>query len=102
MSWKEEGRVGNIMEYDRITYTEFRQPFPLFKDFLYVPEENDIQLEALKGAPILAFHLYKGGVGRTLQMRCQSWDKNCRWIWCLSICGQESVNILYRYYLIQG
>ncbi len=47
---------------------ESPEPFPLFKDFLYVPEENDAHLKALQGVPILAFHSYKGGVGRTLML----------------------------------
>lgn len=57
-----------LNEYDDMTNAQPRQPFPLFKDFLYVSEENDIQLERLKGVPVLAFHSYKGGVGRTLSL----------------------------------
>lgn len=47
---------------------EPKQPFPLFKDFLYVTDENNIDLPELKGAPVMAFHSYKGGVGRTLSL----------------------------------
>lgn len=44
------------------------KPFPLFRDFLYVSSENKEELPALKGAQVLAFHSYKGGVGRTLSL----------------------------------
>lgn len=47
---------------------EPKQPFPLFKDFLYVIDENNTNLPELNGAPVMAFHSYKGGVGRTLSL----------------------------------
>lgn len=45
-------------------------PQPLFKEFLYVNNENNIALKALEeeGVPVTAFHSYKGGVGRTLSL----------------------------------
>lgn len=43
-------------------------PFPLFKDFSYVNDENNVDLHELPGAPVIAFHSYKGGVGRTLSL----------------------------------
>ncbi len=43
-------------------------PFPLFKDFSYVNNENDAHLHELPGVPVVAFHSYKGGVGRTLSL----------------------------------
>lgn len=43
-------------------------PFPLFKDFSYIDAEHKTDLPPLKGAPIVAFHSYKGGVGRTLSL----------------------------------
>ena len=57
-----------LYESDGSIGTEPRYPFPLFKDFLYVPEETNTYLENLEGAPVLAFHSYKGGVGRTLSL----------------------------------
>lgn len=44
------------------------QPFPLFKDFLYVRDEYEADIEELPGVPVTAFHSYKGGVGRTLSL----------------------------------
>ncbi len=58
----------SLYEFDDNSDSESRQPFPLFKDFLYVSGENDIHLDKLQGVPILAFHSYKGGVGRTLAL----------------------------------
>lgn len=43
------------------------KPFPLFKDFSYVREENAEELPLLE-KPVMAFHSYKGGVGRTLSL----------------------------------
>lgn len=47
---------------------ESTKPFPLFKDFSYVVTENVEELPALQGKPVIAFHSYKGGVGRTLSL----------------------------------
>lgn len=44
------------------------KPYPLFKDFSYISDENKIEIPALKGVPVIAFHSYKGGVGRTLSL----------------------------------
>ncbi len=47
-----------------------RNPFPLFKDFTYVKGEagaEKSQLDPLE-IPVVAFHSYKGGVGRTLTL----------------------------------
>lgn len=47
-----------------------RNPFPLFKDFSYVKGEagaEKSQLDSLE-IPVVAFHSYKGGVGRTLTL----------------------------------
>ena len=43
---------------------------PLFKEFLYVNNENRVSLKPLEeeGVPVTAFHSYKGGVGRTLSL----------------------------------
>ncbi len=45
-------------------------PQPLFKEFLYVNNENKVALKPLEeeGVPVTAFHSYKGGVGRTLSL----------------------------------
>lgn len=45
-------------------------PKPLFKEFLYVNQDNNVALKALEeeGVPVTAFHSYKGGVGRTLSL----------------------------------
>lgn len=43
-------------------------PFPLFKDFSYVNNENSVELPKLPGVPVIAFQSYKGGVGRTLSL----------------------------------
>lgn len=47
---------------------EATSPFPLFRDFSYVNGENSVELHELPGAPVIAFHSYKGGVGRTLSI----------------------------------
>jgi len=57
-----------LYESDDSISSEPRYPFPLFKDFLYVSDETDIHLDKLRGVPVLAFHSYKGGVGRTLSL----------------------------------
>lgn len=44
------------------------RPFPLFKDFLYIDRPIETSLPKLSGAPVMAFHSYKGGVGRTLSL----------------------------------
>lgn len=46
------------------------KPFPLFKDFSYVTDENSVKLPELGelDIPVVAFHSYKGGVGRTLTL----------------------------------
>lgn len=46
------------------------KPFPLFKDFSYVTNENSVELPQLDklDIPVVAFHSYKGGVGRTLTL----------------------------------
>ncbi|HBA49670.1 MAG TPA: hypothetical protein DCZ91_18105 [Lachnospiraceae bacterium] len=45
-------------------------PKPLFKEFLYANQDNNVVLKALEeeGVPVTAFHSYKGGVGRTLSL----------------------------------
>ncbi len=40
---------------------------PLFKD-MYTKEEAEVRKEDLPGSPIVVFHSYKGGVGRTLSL----------------------------------
>ncbi len=47
---------------------EIVKPFPLFRDFSYIRMENDEELMEMPGAEIVAFHSYKGGVGRTLSL----------------------------------
>lgn len=47
-----------------------RNPFPLFRDFTYVKGEagaEESQMDSL-AIPVVAFHSYKGGVGRTLSL----------------------------------
>lgn len=46
------------------------KPFPLFKDFTYITAESDVELPDLAPLeiPVIAFHSYKGGVGRTLSL----------------------------------
>jgi len=43
-------------------------PYPLFKDFSYVLQKNDYEPKGLPGVEIMAFHSFKGGVGRTLSL----------------------------------
>ena len=43
-------------------------PFPLFKDFTYITKENNKIPQPLSGVDVMAFHSYKGGVGRTLSL----------------------------------
>lgn len=45
-------------------------PSPLFKEYLYLNEQNNMEQEVKKlpGAKVVAFHSYKGGVGRTLSL----------------------------------
>ena len=62
------GTIMNIILEIAEDDSHVRQPFPLFKDFLYTSEENDASLSPLPGKPIVAFHSYKGGVGRTLSL----------------------------------
>lgn len=58
-----------IISYEEREGTKKRPiPFPLFKDFSYINDENSIELHELSGAPVIAFHSYKGGVGRTLSL----------------------------------
>lgn len=45
-----------------------RRYAPLFKDMYFSPEKIQTETERLPGARILAFHSYKGGVGRTLSL----------------------------------
>lgn len=43
-------------------------PYPLFKDFSYVNEEYLGEPGKLPGVDVMAFHSFKGGVGRTLSL----------------------------------
>lgn len=47
---------------------EKSSPFPLFRDFSYVNNKHSVELHRLPGVPVIAFHSYKGGVGRTLSL----------------------------------
>ncbi|MCM1539857.1 MAG: hypothetical protein NC121_01200 [Blautia sp.] len=46
------------------------KPFPLFKDFSYVSDADSVEPPELDelDIPVVAFHSYKGGVGRTLTL----------------------------------
>lgn len=46
------------------------KPFPLFKDFSYIMEGSELEAPELDklAVPVVAFHSYKGGVGRTLAL----------------------------------
>lgn len=55
---------------EETTREKERNPFPLFRDFSYVIGEagaEKAQLNSL-AIPVIAFHSYKGGVGRTLTL----------------------------------
>ena len=43
-------------------------PYPLFKDFSYITGENVSKSGNLPGVDVMAFHSFKGGVGRTLSL----------------------------------
>lgn len=56
--------------YEKSLKTVDYKPYPLFKDYTYI--ENSIEMNdnimPLSGVKVVAFHSYKGGVGRTLSV----------------------------------
>ena len=57
-----------FFEEDEDEIKRERNCAPLFKDVYFSVEKIQAQTEKLPGAGILAFHSYKGGVGRTLSL----------------------------------
>lgn len=57
-----------LFEEDEDGDKKKRQYTPLFKNISFHSSREDIALKPLPGARILAFHSYKGGVGRTLSL----------------------------------
>lgn len=53
-------------EYAEDYIRRMNKPAPLFKEYLYVDENVEESVGKLPGVNVLAFHSYKGGVGRTL------------------------------------
>lgn len=56
-----------IYEQDEME-EQAKNPYPLFKDFSYVNEEYSGMPGKLSGVDVMAFHSFKGGVGRTLSL----------------------------------
>lgn len=53
---------------DYVRKNSNQEPAPLFKEYLYVRKDIEQMSNELPGAKIIAFHSYKGGVGRTLSL----------------------------------
>lgn len=53
---------------DYVRKNSNQEPAPLFKEYLYVRKDIEQMSDKLPGAKVIAFHSYKGGVGRTLSL----------------------------------
>lgn len=62
-------KIEVFFEYDDIS-SKKNNPYPLFKDYMYVDDSTNVEdeIQELKGSKVVAFHSYKGGVGRTLSL----------------------------------